>query len=98
VQPTNVEAGAPIVPAVEVAAVTGTFFAGAVTIALGPNAGGAMLSGTTTVTAVNGVARFSDLRVSSPGSYTLAASTNPNWNYLDATSNSFTVAAGAGSN
>ena len=57
---------------------------------LGPNAGGATLSGTTTVTAVNGVATFSDLSVNQPGTYTLQAQTI---GLPTATSNQFTVSA-----
>jgi alpha-tubulin suppressor-like RCC1 family protein len=46
----------------------------AVTIALGVNPTGATLSGTTTVTPVGGVAKFTDLGIDRPGTgYTLAA-------------------------
>lgn len=59
-----------------------------VTLALG-SAGSATLNGTRTISAVNGVATFSDLSVSLAGSgYTLVASAA---NRAGATSNSFTV-------
>ena len=45
-----------------------------VTLALGSNPGGASLSGTTTLAAVNGVATFANLSIDRPGTgYTLAA-------------------------
>src|SRR6266498_3301133 len=47
----------------------------AITIAIGNNAGGGALSGTTTANAVNGVATFSNLSINAAGTgYTLAAS------------------------
>src|SRR2546429_2685566 len=50
-------------------------FAGAVSVALGSNAGGSTLSGTTAVAAVSGVATFFDLSVDKAGTgYTLTAS------------------------
>src|SRR6266481_2169792 len=50
------------------------------------------VSGTTTVTAVNGVATFSNLVFTKSGSYTL---TSAGTGLTSATSNSFTIAAGA---
>jgi len=50
------------------------------------------VSGTTTVTAVNGVATFSNLVFTKAGSYTL---TSAGTGLTSATSNSFTIAAGA---
>ena len=44
-----------------------------VSIAIGAGPSGATLGGTTTVAAVNGVATFSDLSLSTPGNYTLTA-------------------------
>ena len=45
-----------------------------VTVALAPNSNGAVLGGTTTVSAVDGIATFTDLSVDRPGSaYTLTA-------------------------
>ncbi len=72
-------AGAPISPAVQVAARDtfgniATGFTGAVALALGANPGGAALSGTDTVAAAAGVASFADLRLDKPGTgYTLVA-------------------------
>src|SRR5436190_2184361 len=52
-----------------------TGFTGLITVALGANPGGGTLSGTTSVTAVNGVATFSTLSINNPGTgYTLVAS------------------------
>src|SRR5205807_91580 len=52
-----------------------TGFTGAVTVALGSNAGGSTLSGTTAVAAAGGVATFFDLSVNKTGTgYTLTAS------------------------
>src|SRR3989449_6431627 len=50
-------------------------FTGNVTVALANNPGGATLSGTTTVAAVDGIATFSDLSLDKTGAgYTLTAS------------------------
>ncbi len=78
-QPTTNAPGATITPAVAVAVqddfgntvLTATH---SITLSIGTNGGGGVLSGTTTVTAVNGVATFSDLRINNPGApYTLVA-------------------------
>jgi hypothetical protein len=45
-----------------------------ITISLAPGSGTGALSGTTTVDAVNGVAAFSDLKISASGSYAFVAS------------------------
>ncbi|MBW3661125.1 MAG: hypothetical protein KY397_05775, partial [Gemmatimonadetes bacterium] len=77
-QPTDAEAGAAITPAVTVRAVVTAgvldpTFEGDVTVAIGT--GGGTLSGTKTVTAVDGVATFSDLSIDAAGEgYTLEAS------------------------
>ncbi|TLY49131.1 MAG: hemagglutinin, partial [Gemmatimonadetes bacterium] len=77
VQPSNTAAGTSITPAVQVTAQDGSgntdpTFTGNVTVALGANPGGGTLSGTTTVTAVSGVATFSGLSVDKSGTgYTL---------------------------
>src|SRR2546425_4450636 len=69
-----------ISPAVKVRALdafgnVATGFTGAVTVALGSNAGGSTLSGTTAVAAAGGVATFFDLSVNKTGTgYTLTAS------------------------
>src|SRR3989454_4682277 len=98
VQPSNTVAGAAISPAVQVTALDAAgnpvpSFTGDVTVALGANPGGSALSGTTTVTAVNGVASFSPLTLDKAGtSYALtatAAGLNP------ATSSGFTITPGA---
>ena len=79
VQPTNTTAGSAITPAIQVSArdasnQTVTSFTSAVTIAIGTNPGGGALAGTTTVSAVAGVASFSGLSVDKSGSgYTLTA-------------------------
>ncbi len=61
-----------VVPAVAVTAQdalgnTVSTFAGDVSVAIGANPGGSTLGGTTTVTAVNGVATFSNLSLNRPG-------------------------------
>src|SRR5256884_515073 len=69
-------------------------FTGNVTVALGNNPGGATLSGTTTVVAVDGDATFYDLSLDKTGTgYTLAASVSGG--ALVATSAAFDVAPGA---
>jgi hypothetical protein len=78
-QPTDTRAGDPIAPAVQVAAQdnsgnTVTGFTGSITVAIKNNPTGGVLSGTTTVDAVNGVASFADLAIDKAGSgYSLAA-------------------------
>jgi hypothetical protein len=93
-QPTNTQAGTSITPPVGVA----TFDSSgnnvptdstSVSVALGANPGGATLSGTRTVTTVNGFAFFGDLSVSKPDSgYTLTATSA---GLTGATSSAFTV-------
>ena len=86
VQPTKTSPGATITPAVEVTAVddqgrVATGYTGFITVAKGHDAslfGNAVLSGTKTVRAVNGVARFVDLSIDQPGNgYTLQATASP---------------------
>ncbi len=72
VQPTATRAGMAIVPAVQVTALdtagqTSTGFTGSVTMTLEPSIYGGKLSGTTTVSAVAGVATFSSLSINKPG-------------------------------
>ena len=80
VEPSSSVVNEPIAPAVQVSARDAggnlvTAFSGDVTIGLLENPHGAVLTGTTTVAATNGVATFSDLRVDKPGfGYVLAAS------------------------
>src|SRR5690242_1266359 len=99
-QPTTTVAGASMTPAVQVTVQdaeknTVDAFAGAVTLTLGSNAAGGTLGGTTTVAPVAGVATFTTLRVDKAGTgYTLAAAAA---GIPAATSASFTVAPGPGS-
>ncbi|HJQ65483.1 MAG TPA: hypothetical protein VJ816_03855, partial [Gemmatimonadales bacterium] len=72
VQPTSSRAGSVIVPPVEVAALDSAGqvdigFTGTVTMSIEPNIYRAKLQGTKTVSAVAGVARFSDLSVNKAG-------------------------------
>jgi Bacterial Ig-like domain (group 1)/Leishmanolysin len=98
VQPTTVTAGSPIAPAIEVRALDGTgstepSFTDDVTLALGANPGGGSLSGTLTVTAVAGVATFSNVSLDSAAAgYTLIASTAA---LSSVTSATFDVTAGS---
>jgi hypothetical protein len=80
VQPRSVTAGAAITPPVQVEILDQfgarvTTATNTITLAIGTNAGGGTLSGTTTVAAVDGVATFSDLSIDQVGTgYRLAAS------------------------
>ncbi len=100
VQPSNATAGSPISPAVQVTARdaagnVATSFSGTITIALGANPSGGTLSGSTTVSAVNGVATFSDLRIIKAGTgYGLTAAAS---GLTRATSASFSVSAASAS-
>ncbi|MFI5232843.1 MAG: beta strand repeat-containing protein [Gemmatimonadales bacterium] len=68
-------------------------FTGTVTLAIGTNPGGATLSGTTSVSAVSGVATFSAFSLNKAGTgYTVVASAA---GYVNGTSAAFNVAAGA---
>src|SRR5437016_2959244 len=97
-QPSTTGAGAVISPAVQVTALDPAgnpvpSFTGDVTVALGNNSGGGTLGGTTTVTAVNGVASFSTLTLDKTGtSYWLTVSATG----LSATTSSlFAITPGA---
>src|SRR5881409_3171768 len=98
VQPTGTTAGAVITPAVRVTARdaqgnTATGFNGSVTVALGANASGATLAGTTTAAAVAGVATFGDLSLNRAGTgYTLTAAAT---GVASGTSAAFDVGAAA---
>jgi subtilisin family serine protease len=80
VQPSSPFQGVAITPAVQVSARdafgnAAPGFSGGVAIAIGANPSSGALSGTTTTTAVAGVASFTDLRIDSAGAgYTLVAS------------------------
>ena len=94
VQPGSAATGAAITPAVLVAATdqagnTDTSYHGAVSVVLGTNPGGGTLSGTTTVTAVAGVAAFPALSIDKAGNgYTLVASAS---GLTSATSTAFSI-------
>ena len=96
-QPGGAAAGAPLDPQPVVSVFDGngnsfTTYTGTVTITLGANPSGAVLSGTTAISVENGVATFSDLAISKAGAgYTLVATTDDG---TTATSQPFTVAAG----
>ena len=98
VQPSNAEAGVAISPAitVEVRDDQGALIptaSNSITIAIGDNPGGGILSGTATVSAVNGVATFSDLSIDKVGTaYTLTASST---DLVSATSDPFDITPGA---
>ncbi len=100
VEPTTATAGAAIAPALKVTAKDGlgnvaTGFAGSVTLAIGTNPAAGALSGTKTVTAVAGVATFSDLSINRNGSgYTLTAKTS---GLAQIVSSSFDILLGAAS-
>src|SRR5205807_9502354 len=80
VQPTSTVAGGSITPAIEVTARdangnTATGFTGNVTLAIGTNPSGGVLSGTATHAASGGVATFAGLSIDKVGTgYTLTAS------------------------
>ncbi|MFE8599136.1 S8 family serine peptidase [Archangium violaceum] len=96
-QPDTTPAGTAISPAVRVAfqdalGNTVTSSGGSITLALRNNPSGAILAGTLTVAAVNGVATFSTLSLDKPGTdYTLRAT----FGALAATSAGFNVTDGA---
>src|SRR5207248_3080567 len=99
VQPSNALAGAAITPAVQVVAHdaqgnTATGFSGNVTMALGVNPGSGTLAGTTSLTAVSGVATFSSLSIDKVGTgYTLTA-VDPGEGLSGATSTPFNITPG----
>src|SRR2546425_353380 len=98
VPPTTTIAGAAITPAVQVTAQdaegnTATAFGGSVTVAIGTNPGGGTLSGTTSSSAVNGVATFTGLNIHRAGvGYTLTVSAS---GFGTTPSPAFNVTAGA---
>src|SRR5207249_4189745 len=97
VQPTSTVAGGSITPAVEVTARdangnTATGFTGNVTLAIGTNPSGGVLSGTATHAATGGVATFAGLAIDKTGTgYTLTASSGS----LTGTSSGFSITAGS---
>ncbi|MCE9601072.1 MAG: hypothetical protein K8S21_02515 [Gemmatimonadetes bacterium] len=96
VQPAGGTPGGTLAPSPRATAVDAfgnlTTFAGTVTLALGANPGGATLTGTTSVTAVNGVATWTNVQVSAPGiGYTFVASAA---GLSNATSDPFSIGTG----
>jgi len=79
VQPLDASANQPMTPAIEIrvqddAGNPAQDFVGSVTVSIGDNAAGGILSGTTTQTLSQGIATFRDLTIDRPGSgYTLVA-------------------------
>src|SRR5256885_943856 len=96
VQPSNTAAGAAITPAVQVAVQDAqgnpvTTATTSITVAIGTNPASGILSGTTTVAAVNGVATFSAWSLNTVGTgYTLTAAAT---GLTGATSSAFNVVA-----
>ncbi len=88
VQPSNTPAGSTLTVEVSVQdgyGTTDTSFDRDITLQIGSNPSGGVLSGTTTVTAINGVALFDDLGIDQPGAnYTLIASAQEMWEALSA--------------
>jgi adhesin/invasin len=99
-QPSNTGGGSTISPSPTVSVQdqygnTITSSSASITVAIGTNPSGGTLSGTTTVSAVNGVATFSGLSINKSGTgYTLAASST---GLTGATSSTFNVTVGAAS-
>src|SRR5207244_685099 len=97
VQPGNTTAGQSISPAITVLVQdslgnTVTTSSATITMAIGTNAGGGTLSGTTSVAASSGIATFSTLSIDKAGTgYTLPASSA---GLTGATSSSFNISAG----
>ena len=96
VQPTNTTAGVSIAPSVVVNALDAnnniaTAYTANVVVAIGTNAGGGTLSGTTSVAAVAGAATFSSLSIDKSGAgYTLHATSG---SLTDATTSGFNISA-----
>src|SRR5207249_4223630 len=100
-QPSNATGGSAITPAVAVqvqdqfgnVVTSGSGSNASITIAIGSNPGAGRLSGTTTHTAVSGVATFSNLSIEKPGNgYTLTVSSS---GLTGAASNTFNITVGA---
>ncbi|MGD1277402.1 MAG: hypothetical protein ABR964_09280 [Tepidisphaeraceae bacterium] len=94
-QPMNVTAGSAITPAVTVDVEDSdghVVTSDDSSVTLSVHSGSGSLSGTTTVAAVNGVATFSNVDITTAGNYTLTASDD---GLSTATSNSFTISPAA---
>ncbi len=98
VQPTDTTAGGTITPAVDVSLLDGfgnpaTTATNTVTMAIDTNPGGGTLSGTTSVAAVAGLARFDSLSIDKTGAgYTLAAASG---SLTGATTSTFSITPGS---
>ncbi len=98
-QPSNVVAASAITPAVRVTLLdpfgnVATGSSAAVTMAIGTNPAGGVLSGTTSVNASSGVATFTNLKIDKPGTgYTLVAGSS---GLASVTSTPFDVQVGTG--
>ena len=96
VQPSTATAGNIITPPVQVLVsdslgIVDSTFTAAITITIGVNPVGGNLSGTTSVTPVNGTAQFGDLRIDTPGTgYVLRVGAT---GATAASSNSFNILA-----
>src|SRR5437667_176154 len=100
-QPSNATGGSAITPAVAVqvqdqfgnVVTSGSGSNASITVAIGSNPGGGTLSGTTTQTAVSGLATFSNRSSGKPGNgYTLTVSSS---GLTGATSDTFNITVGA---
>jgi hypothetical protein len=97
-QPSNTISNLPVTPAVTVLVQdaggnTVTTSTAAITLVIGTNPVGGILSGAVTVNAVNGAATFSNLSINKPGTgYTLTATSGT---LTQVISNSFNITAGA---
>ena len=97
VEPSNATATQIITPAIQVTVLdslgnTDPNFTSPVNVAIGSNPVGGNLSGTTSVTPANGIARFGDLSIDKAGTgYTLRASVSATPGATAATSSSFAI-------
>ena len=78
VQPSTATAATTITPAIQVAiqnaaGVTNGSAAGSITLSIATGPSGAIISGTLTRSAVNGIATFNDISIDKTGGFTLAA-------------------------
>jgi uncharacterized protein YjdB len=96
-QPGGASIGAPFTtqPVVEIRDANGNLTASSATVTVAIASGGGTLGGTTTVTAVNGVATFTNLSLSNTGAHTLTFTAT---GLTSVTSASFIVAAGPPTN
>jgi hypothetical protein len=96
VQPSTATAGNIITPPIQVLVsdslgIVDSTFTAAITITIGVNPAGGNLSGTTSVTPVNGIAQFGDLSINTPGTgYVLRVGAT---GATAASSNSFNILA-----